>query len=160
MEPRSTVSSLFASRARETAGTRAVVDGAVTRTYGELCERVRRLAGYLRDRGVRAGDRVAVLSHNRAEYLEVMLACGWIGAIVACQNWRLTERELAHCLDLVAPALLVVAPDEASRLAARSEPQLVLGPAYEAALASASPLAEPAALDPESPLLILYTSGT
>jgi fatty-acyl-CoA synthase len=151
---------LFASRAREAAGVRAVVDGDVTRTYGELCERVRRLAGHLRERGVRVGDRVAVLSRNRAEYLEVMLACGWIGAIVACQNWRLAERELAHCLDLVEPALLVVSPEQASRIAARSEPRLVLGATYEAALAAAPAVVDPEALDPELPLLILYTSGT
>ena len=159
-EPRSTVASLFASRAREAANARAVVEGEVSRTYGELCERVRRLAGHLRERGVRAGDRVAVLSRNRIEYLEVMLACGWIGAIVACQNWRLVERELALCLDLVEPALIVVAADQASRLAARSEPRLELGAAYEAALAAAAPVADPEHLDPEAPLLILYTSGT
>jgi acyl-CoA synthetase (AMP-forming)/AMP-acid ligase II len=160
MECGSTVASLFASRAREAASTRALVDGELVRTYGELCDRVRRLAGHLRAQGARAGDRVAVLSRNRTEYLEVMLACGWLGAIVACQNWRLSERELAHCLDLVEPVLIVVTPDQVTRLATRREPQLVIGDAYEQALASASPVEDPEALDPETALLILYTSGT
>ena len=159
-ETRSTVASLFASHARTAPSRRALVDGDVTRTYGELCERVRRLAGHLHGRGVRAGDRVGVLSRNRAEYLEVFLACGWIGAIVACQNWRLADPEVAHCLDLVGPSLLVASMEQAPRLAARTEPLLVLGPDYEAALVAATPIADPAAFDPEAPLLILYTSGT
>jgi fatty-acyl-CoA synthase len=154
------VATLFGSRARVFPQVRALVDGDVTRTYGELRERVSRLAGHLAARGVRAGDRVAILSRNRAEYLEVLLACGWIGAIAAHQNWRLAPPELAHCISLVAPALIVVAPDLESRVADRAEAQLVLGPAYEAALAAAEPLEDPAAIDPEQPLLILYTSGT
>jgi len=158
-ESRSTVASLFAAHARTSPNRRALVDGDVTRTYGELRERVSRLAGHLHARGVRTGDRVAVLSRNRGEYIELFLACGWIGAIVACQNWRLADAEIKHCLDLVAPSLLVASPEQSPRLAGRTEPLLVLGPDYEAALA-ATPIAEPAAIDPESALLILYTSGT
>ena len=36
---------------------------------------------------IQAGDRVAVLSRNRFEYLETVLACGWIGAIAALQDF-------------------------------------------------------------------------
>jgi fatty-acyl-CoA synthase len=156
----STVASLFAARARVIGDTRAVVDDRGTRTYRELAERVSRLAGALRARGIGDGDRVAVLSRNRAEYIEVFLACGWIGAIVACQNWRLADAELTHCLDLVEPALLVASQEEAERLHARREPVLVFGDAFEAALRDATPIEEPAPIDPESPLLVLYTSGT
>lgn len=156
----STVGSLFAARAQVLRDERAISDGSITRTYGELRDRVARLAAQLAARGVRPGDRVAVLSHNRAEYVEVILACAWSGAIAACQNWRLAAPELTHCLELVAPTLLVASPDEAPRLADRAEPLLVFGDAYEAALASATPAVAPTAIDPEAPLLILYTSGT
>ena len=156
----STVASLFASHARALGDAPAVVDARVAWSYRELRERASRLAGHLRGRGVGAGDRIAILSHNRAEYLEVFLAAGWIGAIVACQSWRLAAPELTHCLDLVAPALLIASPEEAARLAGRAEPQLILGDAYETALAAAPPLDEPDPLDPEAPLLVLYTSGT
>jgi fatty-acyl-CoA synthase len=163
LDVRGTVATLFAARARVAGGLRAVVDARRTWTYRELADRASRLAGVLAARGVTAGDRVAVLSRNRAEYLEAFLACGWIGAIVACQNWRLADAELAHCLDLVAPRVVLASSEEAPRLAARDpkrESQLVFGEAYEAALASATPITEPVALDPEAPLLILYTSGT
>src|SRR5688500_16346108 len=131
----STVASLFASRARVVGDAPAIADGRVAWSYRELRDRVSRLAGHLRARGVGAGDRIAILSRNRAEYLEVFLAGAWIGAVVACQNWRLADAELTHCLDLVEPSLLIASPEEAPRLAARREPSLVLGDAYEAALA-------------------------
>ncbi len=156
----STVASLFAARARVVPRAPAVADERVTRSYRELAERVARLAAVLRARGVGPGDRIAILSHNRVEYLELFLAAGWIGAVVACQNWRLAAGELAHCLDLVGPALLVASPEEAPRLAARPEPRLVLGEELERELANSAPIAEPEPVDPEAPLIILYTSGT
>jgi len=156
----STVASLFASRARVLPRAPAVADERVARSYGELADRVARLAALLRARGVGPGDRVAILSHNRVEYLELFLAAAWIGAIAACQNWRLSAGELTHCLDLVAPSLLVASPEQAPRLAARAEPVLVFGGDFERALAGAAPLEDPEPVDPETPLLILYTSGT
>jgi acyl-CoA synthetase (AMP-forming)/AMP-acid ligase II len=155
-----TVGSLFASRAQVLRDAPATCDAAGTKSYAALRDRVAALAGHLVARGVRAGDRVAVLSRNRSEYLELVLACAWTGAICANQNWRLADAELTHCLDLVAPVLLVASPDEASRLRARTEPLLVFGDDYETALRTAAPMPAPAAIDPESPLLILYTSGT
>jgi acyl-CoA synthetase (AMP-forming)/AMP-acid ligase II len=156
----STVASLFAARARVVGDAPALADDRVAWTYRELSARVAALAGHLRARGIGTGDRVAILSRNRSEYLEVVLACGWIGAIAACQNWRLADPELAHCLELAEPALAIASPGEAPRLAARREPVLVFGDAYEAALRDAAPVAEPAAIDPERALLLLYTSGT
>ena len=123
----STVASLFAQLARHRASATALVDrtagGPLTLTYGELGGRVQRLAALLQARGVGPGDRVALLSRNRAEYLEVFLASAWIGAVVACQNWRLADAELAHCLDLVEPTLLLASTEQGPRLADREEPR-------------------------------------
>jgi len=160
LDVKSTVASLFAARARAAGNTRAIVDARGSHTYRELAERVARLAGHLRSRGVGQGDRIAVLSRNRCEYLEVFLAAGWIGAIVACQNWRLADAEITYCIDLVEPSLIICSPDEAKRVSGRREAVLELGAAYEAAVADATPIAWPEPIDPESALLILYTSGT
>src|SRR5262245_40877948 len=99
----STVASLFFAQVARRREAVAIADGARLVTYGALGLRVQKLATLLAERGVRAGERVAVLSENRAEYLEVFLACATVGAIVACQNWRLAPPELAHCLGLVEP---------------------------------------------------------
>ena len=55
------VPDLVERQARRAPGALAVVDERERLTYGELSERARRIAGYLRERGVRPGDAVAVL---------------------------------------------------------------------------------------------------
>jgi fatty-acyl-CoA synthase len=158
----STVASLFLAQARRNPGAVAVADGARLFTYGALADRALRLAGALESRGLAAGDRVAVLSENRAEYLEVLLAAAMLGAVVACQSWRVALPELTHCLKLAEPALAFASPRYEATLAKAgfSGPLLVFGDAYEAALATAAKAKDGRELDPELPLLILYTSGT
>ena len=121
----SSVASLFVARARIHPGRLAVEDAARTLTYGELAERTRRLAGALASRGVKRGDRVALLSENRAEYLEVFLAAARLGAIVACPSWRLAPPELAYCLELVSPSLVFASPRHAEKLGAMAGDAIV-----------------------------------
>lgn len=158
----STVAGLFLEHARRTPNTVALDDGAIRRTYGELAERTTRLAGLMRSRGVETGDRVAILSENRLEYIELFLAAARLGAVVACQNWRLAKPELRHCLELVEPTLTLVSPRHATALNSLNlvgEP-IEFGAPYEALLETTDPMTEVAELDPELPFLILYTSGT
>ena len=161
---RSTVGSLFSAQARLHPDRVAVVDGERTLSYGALDERARRLASVLAGLGVRHGDRVGVLSENRMEVLELFLAAARLGAIVACQNWRLRAAEIAHCIRLVAPAATVVSPKHIELLgdlgADALGKKIVLGDGYERSLAAASSDHGAADVDPEDGLLILYTSGT
>ena len=159
----STVGSLFSGMARLHPDRPALEDAQRRLSYAELDDRARRLAGALASAGVRMGSRIAVLSENRAEYLEVFLAAAHLGAIVACQNTRLAPPELAHCLGLVEPELVIVSPRYADTLAAlrrRGAGPVVLGAPYERLLVRAPAAGLPEAIDPEDPLLILYTSGT
>ncbi|NQV81743.1 MAG: acyl--CoA ligase [Alphaproteobacteria bacterium] len=158
----STVSSLFADRARTFPVRPAIEDNARSLTYGAVDDRTRRLANVLQGIGVRHGTCIAILSENRLEYLELFLAAGRLGAIVACQNWRLAGPELDHCLRLVDPKVLFVSPKHADRLndlTWTGPPPIMLGDAYEALLAAAEP-SEIDDAEPEDALLILYTSGT
>jgi acyl-CoA synthetase (AMP-forming)/AMP-acid ligase II len=158
----STVASLFLAQARRNPSAVAVADGGRIVTYGALASRALGLAGLLVARGVRQGDRVAVLSENRAEYLEIFLGSAVIGAVVACQSWRVAQPELAHCLALAEPSVAFVSPRYRGTLAKAGfvEPPLVFGDEYEAALSAAPPVPDAREFDPEAPLLILYTSGT
>jgi fatty-acyl-CoA synthase len=155
----STVASLFAGQARLHPQRVAAEEGARRHSYGGLDERARRLAAALQALGVGHGDRIAVLSENRLEYLETFLAAAHLGAIVACQNWRLAPPELRHCLALVEPRVVLASPRHAEKLQGGPAP-VVFGEAYEAMLAAAAPDPAPVAVDPADPLLILYTSGT
>lgn len=158
----STVAGLFAAKARLHPGRVALEEGSRRLTYAQLEDRATRLAAALAARGITRGERVAILSENRAEYLELFLAAAQVGAIVACQNWRLAPPELAHCLELVEPRLVFASPRHAEKLrtAWPAAAAVALGEPYEALLAAARPLPEAPEVDPEDPLLILYTSGT
>jgi fatty-acyl-CoA synthase len=101
------VGSLFRSRVDAAPERLAITDLQQSLTYADLNQRVNRLANYLSGVGIRHGDRVALLARNCIAYLEVELACAKIGAIVAAQNWRLADRELSHCLNLVTPKIII-----------------------------------------------------
>ncbi|HEX6956424.1 MAG TPA: AMP-binding protein [Ferrovibrio sp.] len=151
---------LFHGRALATPDAIAIEDGTRKLSYAQLLDRVDRLAGLLAGRGVGRGDRIAILSHNRSDYIELELAAAARGAILACLNWRLAGPELCHCVTLVEPRLVFAEPDLAPALAAISGiAVLVFDAGYEAALAAAAPV-EATAVDPEDGLVILYTSGT
>ena len=158
----SSIGSLFAAQARFFPERIAIEDGARRFTYAALDDSVNRAAHVLARYGVLKGARIAVLSENCAEYLVLALACAKIGAILACQNWRLSASELRHCIDLVAPSLIVISTRHAALLsdAACTTPVLEFGAEWQRSLARAPDGAVETDVDPEDALFILYTSGT
>jgi long-chain acyl-CoA synthetase len=146
----------------------AVVDGPVRLTYPELDDRVDRLAGALSGDGVRAGERVLWLGQNSFRVLELLLACGRLGAVLCPANWRQSADELAHVLDDLAPAVVVWDESEAvekARGAHETSGQASLdarwvrsGDEYEAYLSAAQP-APAAEVDADAPVLALYTAA-
>ena len=74
-----------------------VVDG-VTRSYGALRGRYRRVANGLLDRGVERGDRVAVATANRIEYIETELGIAGAAAVMVAMSWRLSDEERINLL--------------------------------------------------------------
>ncbi|HVO89224.1 MAG TPA: AMP-binding protein [Casimicrobiaceae bacterium] len=141
----------------------AVTEGERTLSYEAFNMRVNRAANALRTLGVARGARVAILSENRTEYVELEFACAKLGAIACALNWRLADPELAHCIRLVAPAIVVVSARFASALGRIDHLDfavLMLGAPYETALAAASTTEPHCDVDPEDGLLVLYTSGT
>ena len=137
-------------------------------TWAQIHERVSGLAAALRERGVRAGDRVAIMMTNRPEFLEMMFAANAIGAIVVPVNFRLAPDEIAYILTDSRASLLVVeeataAAAASARAACAHEIGLVsTGHAEGAYLyfpAAPGPVEPPAVDVPkDSPALIMYTS--
>lgn len=76
-------------------------------SFAEWNERANRTANYLRSLGVSKGDRVAVYSSNRSEYLDLFWAAPKIGAMLQNLNWRLTAHELSGIIDSGAPKVLI-----------------------------------------------------
>ena len=80
-------------------GKTAAVCGEQQFTYAQLAERVRRLAGALRDRNVGPGDRVAFLSLNCHRLLEAYYGVLDAGAVLLPLNVRLAPAELTYILN-------------------------------------------------------------
>lgn len=88
----------------------AVVDDTDGRryTYTELDLQANRTAGYLqRTYSLTAGDRVACLSTNRIEYLELYFASGKLGTVLVPLNFRLPPAALFELMEDCRPKLLI-----------------------------------------------------
>jgi cyclohexanecarboxylate-CoA ligase len=87
---------------------RPSLDALLTRVASPaLADRVARVAGGLRARGVRAGDAVAWQSANRDEVALLYRACWRLGAIAAPVHHQMGAADKAMVLDYVEPALVV-----------------------------------------------------
>jgi fatty-acyl-CoA synthase len=152
----------------------ALVDGDRTMTYAELNRRVNRLSHALQGLGVKYGDRIGILSYNRYEFLEAIMAAAKLGAIVVPLNWRLTAVELAFILsDSGTEALFFDASLAATAMELKDKCAIRLMisigekppggvPDYEDLLAK-QPEKEPEpdqAVGLDTPHIIMYTAGT
>ena len=136
-----------AQRAPDTAA--LLWDGGVL-THGEVQRRARVFAERLAERGVRAGDRLAVTIPNRWTFAVALLG-GWhLGATVAPLDPLLKRDERAAILADLGPALLVESSD------------VPAGDVGSAAGAGARPVRVSfrATGRTPAPALVLYTSGS
>lgn len=85
-------------------------------TYAALDRRANRVARLLESAGVVDGERVALVTRNRIEMLDLFCACGKTGGVLAPLSYRLAPPELAELLDLVDPRLLVIESPYVERL--------------------------------------------
>ena len=98
-------------------------DGRAERvTYAELNAGTNRLASVLQARGVRRGDRVAILAHNCVEYPWTYFACCKLGAIVVPVNTRYKRDEIRYAIDFSEARIALIGPEFADDvLALRAE---------------------------------------
>jgi acyl-CoA synthetase (AMP-forming)/AMP-acid ligase II len=77
-------------------------------TFQAVARRVGRLAGGLRGLGVRAGDRVAMLSLNSQRYHEYLLAVPWADGVLNPLNIRWSPDEISYALTDSATNVLLI----------------------------------------------------
>ena len=155
----------------------SVSGGETTRaSYGEVVERVERLAGALRELGVRPGDRVATFAWNTRQHLEAYLAVPCMGAVLHTLNVRLFADQLTYIVnhaedrvilveDSLVPVLEKLAPTFET-----VEHYVVIGDGvagelpgalrYEELLESQTPGYDFPELDDRQAAGLCYTSGT
>ncbi|MEV0006943.1 AMP-binding protein [Streptomyces sp. NPDC047973] len=143
-----------------------------TTTWSQLSERSLRLAAALADRGVREGDRVALLTLNHPWFVESVFAANSLGAMAVPLSFRLTPPELGGILSDCTPSAVVVDAQLLPLLLAVGPVSslttvVVIGETeeaegryrYEDLLAAYEPMELPDVSE-ESTALIMYTSGT
>jgi acyl-CoA synthetase (AMP-forming)/AMP-acid ligase II len=81
-----------------------------TITFGELAERVNRLANALSELGVGPGDRVATVQVNTNELVEAYFASARLDAIFVPLNFRARAEELTHMINDCQPKVIMVGP--------------------------------------------------
>ncbi|MBO2459077.1 acyl-CoA synthetase [Actinomadura violacea] len=84
--------------ARRYPGKLAVVSGDLRVTYAEFDAAVNRAANALAERGLRKGDRLALLSHNCFQYAVLAFATAKLGVVLVPVNFMLNADEIAYIL--------------------------------------------------------------
>ncbi len=154
----------------------AYIDDHGRMTYGELDERVRRMAAALGALGLRREERVLLLMHDNNDWPVAFLGALYAGVVPVAVNTLLSADDYAYILGhcrargaLVSQALLPMldkamqqAPHELAFLMV-SRPEGALpkhGVALRDALAANAPLDRPAPTGPEDIAFWLYSSGS
>ncbi|MDG4821724.1 AMP-binding protein [Asanoa sp. WMMD1127] len=144
-------------------------DGAETRrSFQELSARSNQVANWLRDEGVRRGDRVIVMLGNQVELWETILACAKLGAVIIPATPLLGPADLRDRLDRGGARHVITTVAATPKLAevAGDYSRIVVGgdvPGWRHYAASAGSSEEFAPDGPTSandPLLLYFTSGT
>ena len=139
-------------------------------TWKQLNDRVRRLAGALKERGVGRNDVVAFLDKNHPACIELTFAAASLGAANAIINFRLAADELDYVLNDSGAKLLIVgkeflpAIDQVRDKLDSVKHVISVTPEgddeYEAMLAAATPTERSNDVDPDDVAIIMYSSGT
>ena len=85
-------------------------------TWRDFDLRANRFANLLLSRGVKRGDKVALLLMNCLEWLPVYFGVLKAGAIVVPMNYRYASDEIKYCLDLADARMLVFGPEFVERV--------------------------------------------
>lgn len=85
----------------------ALIDPHETFSFTKLNARANQYARWASANGITKGDTVALLMPNRAEYMAAWMGVAKVGGITACLNTNLSDRALAHCINIVDTKLLI-----------------------------------------------------
>ena len=141
-------------------------------TYAELADDINRLVQFLLTLNVTKGDRVAVLSLNRAVYIQLFFATSRLGAILVPLNFRLAQDEYLYFLKDCTPRVMFFDAEHQSIVAEIKTKASVdhyvcfddddsLGHSLNKVWPSLSATPPPEVdIRAEDPQLIIYTSGT
>jgi len=154
----------------------AYIDDRESLSYGELAERIRRMAAGLLAAGVRREERVLLLMHDCADWPVGFLGAMYAGIVPVAVNTLLTADDYAFMLEhsraqavLVSNALLPTLRQAMAQAVHEVKTVVVSGPdaalpegmlAFDALIERQAPLPQAASTRPDDPGFWLYSSGS
>ena len=144
-------------------------DGSEARlTFAELSARSDRVANWLRERGVAAGDRVIVMLGNQTELWETMLAAMKLRAVVIPATPLLGPADLTDRVERGRARHVIVRSADMAKFddVAGDYTRIAVGGARDGWLAYEDAYAAPEVFEPDGPtraadpLMLYFTSGT
>ena len=163
------LSSIIDQAARYHGPRPAVVYQGRTITYARLLTAVNRVAGYLLDRGLNPGDRVAILSPNRPVWIALYYGIIRVGGVAVCLSAAYKGNEIMPLLKDSGARFLLAGLDLSQRLPESDEAPLIETIIIETDPILSTVFREPTPGDPKTsplecraddPCAILYTGGT
>ena len=85
-------------------------------TWGEFETKSNLFANLLLSRGVKKGDKVAILLMNCLEWLPIYFGILKVGALAVPLNYRYTSDEIRYCLNLADCSILIFGPEFIGRV--------------------------------------------
>lgn len=147
-------------RAEQLFGTReGVVCGDVRRSYAELADRVRRVAGMLESISAR-GDRVALWALNSDRFLELFFGIPCAGRSVVPHNTRWAEPELIYATEDAGARILICDRDPGALSRVVDRVIRIDTGEYDALIDAAAPLEPSDPVTADTIAGLFYTGGT
>ncbi|PRZ44222.1 long-chain acyl-CoA synthetase [Antricoccus suffuscus] len=146
--------------------------GSVEVTYAQFVEQSRRFAGFLREQGLKPGERVACWAPNCLEYLPVIFGAWWAGGVAVPLNYLFGADALRHAVTDSEAQWVLARGEDVTRLQELLTGLPLAGRIISAAGAehsdydfatisrTASPLAEVQPRLDDEDALLMYTSGS
>ena len=132
-------------------------------TYEELGLHTKRLARYLKEQGVEAGDKVALVSPNTFEWVYAFFAIQWVGGVAIPVDTRLKGTEIRHIIKHSETRYLIIASNKYEEIQEHLEDidlKIIELDNITQKIALLEPVETPYYRDLEDTACLFYTSGT
>jgi long-chain acyl-CoA synthetase len=134
-------------------------------TFGELFEKARAVAGWLKDKGIVKGDRIAVLTKNCHQFFTLMGGIAALGGMMVPINFRFSADEIRYVLSDIHPAILFFDPDFEKTISGlpHLKEQITLGPSggnftsFDSLLSHQ--VGDPIPLSDNDPFMMMHTAA-
>ncbi|DAC13551.1 MAG TPA: long-chain fatty acid--CoA ligase [Candidatus Poseidoniales archaeon] len=137
----------------------AIVAGAMRTSFDKMADRCGRIARIMFDLDLEVGDRIAILSLNSQQYIEMYMALPAAGFAIVPLNTRHKETELSYVLKDSGAKVLLTDRDPGN-LASLVEHVISIPQDYERLLAEVAALELGCAITPNTIAGLFYTGGT